>query len=243
VDQPPDDVLAILELPAAEYAPFEPAGTPAAPGSDFSGSALTLVSQPGDDFSMPSFWYGDIYAGDDFVGRVDFGATPGGWCARSAGGDKLAFKRDSTDSSGSIRAALRWFRLADTSQVYDPAPQLQVTSQLVWSPEGDRLAFSACEADNQACGLYLLDAATNTVRLLAAVEPTLWDPLWKPDGSQVAVIGSGSGTLFVVGAEKGERVYTGNFDLNAWQPAPNSPLMGWGVSFARNWEGGNCFTK
>ncbi|GAP16146.1 hypothetical protein LARV_03942 [Longilinea arvoryzae] len=242
VDLPPDDALAVFGLPSGGYRPAEPYGTPAAQGSDFSGSDLTLVSQPGDDFSMPSFWYGDIHTGETFLGRVDFGATPGGWCARSTGGDRLAFEYE-VDDNGSTSATLRWFQLEDVNQVYNPAPQLRVASQLAWSPTADELAFSACQGNNEDCGLYLLDAKTNTVKRLAALEASFWEPLWKPDGSQVAVIGSGSGMVFVVDAQTGERVYTGKFDLDAWQPAEESALAGWGVSFARSWDGGNCFTE
>ncbi len=243
VDLPPDNALALFGQPNAGYTPVDPYGTPAAPGSDFSGSALKLISQPGDDFNMPSFWYGDIYAGDYFVGRVDFGGVPGGWCARSAGGDILAFKYQLTENGSPSGETLRWFRLADVAQVYNPAPQLKVTSQLAWSPTGDQLAFTACQAAGDGCGLYVFDVETNAVKRLADMELSVWEPLWKPDGSQVAAVGSGSATLFVADVETGKLVYTGKFDLDAWQPAADSPVAGWGVQFSKNWNGGNCFTE
>jgi hypothetical protein len=241
VDLPPDEMLALFHQEQAGYTPAAPTGTQAAAGGDFAGSILRLVSIPGDDFNQPSFWYGDIYAGETYLGRVDFGSTPGGWCARSADGEVLAFKRETIQNSRTTSTTLNWFRSSDVTQVYVAAATLEPRSMLSWSPGGELLAFSACQVDESGCGLYILDGMTNTVRMLAEVEMSLWEPLWKPDGTQVAVISEE--TMYVVEVASGAVVYSGPFDTETWSPAADSPVADWGVKFARAWEGGNCFEK
>lgn len=243
VDLPPDESLALFTQAQEAYTPPDPAGTPAEAGSDFSGSELRLMSIPGDDFSLPSFWYGDLYAGETFVGRVDFGATPGGWCARSADGEVLAFRRETTVNNRTASASLNWFRLSDVTEVYVTAATLQVKSLLSWSPVAEQLAFSACLTGETGCGLYLLDVETNSVRMLAEMDLSLWEPLWKPDGTQVAVIGADSQRVYVVDVASGQVVSNDPFDAALWMPAAYSPVMDWGVSFAKEWDGGNCFAK
>lgn len=241
VDLPPDEALALFSQPREAYTPAAPGGTPAAAGKDFSGSELRLMSIPGDDFSLPSFWYGDLYAGETFVGRVDFGATPGGWCARSTDGEVLAFRRETILNDHPSSATLNWIRLSDVTEIYVTAAALQVKSLLSWSPTGEQLAFSACLAGESGCGLYLLDAETNSVRMLAEMDISLWEPLWKPDGTQVAVIAADSRRVYVVDVASGQVVSNDPFDSALWMPAAYSPVTKWGVMFAREWDGGNCF--
>jgi len=240
VDQPPDDALALFNHEHTVYTPPAAGDTLGVAGRDFSRSDLKLVSLPGDDFSMPSFWYGDIYAGDAYLGRVDFGATPGGWCERSASGETLAFKRDTILNSRLASTTLNWFALSDLRQVYVASEALQVTSALSWSPVEEKLAFTGCMSS--ACGLYLLDAQTNSLRLLAGMETTVWQPLWKPDGTQVAVAVPDAFKYYVVDAETGGVVYEGPFDQVAWQAEAGSPVAEWGMNFAREWKG-NCFKE
>ena len=127
VDQPPDDALALFNHERTVYTPPAAGDSLGVAGRDFSRSDLKLVSLPGDDFSMPTFWYGDIYAGDAYLGRVDFGATPGGWCERSASGETLAFKRETILNSRAASTTLNWFGLSDLRQVYVASEALQVT--------------------------------------------------------------------------------------------------------------------
>lgn len=238
----PAEVLALLNQPAVKYTPSAPQGSPATPGKDYSGSALRLVSVQGDDLNQPSFWYGDIYAGDAFLGRVNFGSMPGGWCARSAGGDKLAFRRESTQKP----AHLILLELSDLQPVEAQILNLQVESKLAWSPVADMLVFTAIDQTTYKRGVYLLDARTtqgsNQVRLLGELDSySPWMPLWKPDGSQVAVVTWDSASLFVVDVDRGGVVYEGKFDLAAWQPAADAPVRNWGVSVEKMLAVGNCF--
>lgn len=240
VDQPPDDALALFNHEHTVYTPPAAADSLGVAGRDFSRSDLKLVSLPGDDFSMPSFWYGDIYAGDAYLGRVDFGATPGGWCERSASGETLAFKRETILNSRPASTTLNWFALSDLRQVYVASEALQVTSALSWSPVEEKLVFTGCMSGG--CGLYLLDAQTNSLRLLAGMETTVWQPLWKPDGTQVAVAVPDAFKHYVVDASSGEVVYQGPFDQVGWQVGADSPAASWGVNFAKEWQG-NCFKE
>lgn len=242
IDLPPDEVLALVNQPEDGSIPPTLINTHLPAGGIDLHAPLTLISAPGDDSYEPAFWYGDIFAGETFLGRVNFGATPGGRCARSASGALLAYKHEAMLSGRISSVTLNWLRLNDFQTIHVTAPALHVSSMLSWAPVEDRLAFVAC-VEGSACGLYLLEAETNVVRLLTEVEVSKWEPLWKPDGTQVAVIGSTSGMMVVVDVENGAIVYRGRFDLGAWQPPSRSPVNEWGVQFAREWDGGNCFGK
>ena len=137
-------------------------------------------------------------------------------------------------------STLNWFKLSDLRQVYVASEALQVTSALSWSPVEEKLAFTGCMSD--ACGLYLLDAQTNSLQLLAGIETTLWQPLWKPDGTQVAVAVPDAFQYYVVDVGNGGIVYKGPFDQVGWQAGAGSPAAGWGVNFAKEWKG-NCFKE
>ena len=85
---------------------------------------------------------------------------------------------------------------------------------LVWSPDGERLAFS-CRCPT-GTGVYTIGADGTRLTLASAPREDEWMPMpqWSPDGSQIAlihddydVIASGqptTGTLVVVGAKGGE---------------------------------------
>jgi hypothetical protein len=81
---------------------------------------------------------------------------------------------------------------------------------LVWSSDGERLAFSCpCPGGE---GVYTIRADGTSMTLLAA-EPSLPMPQWSPDGSQIAFVPGEfdfqvteppEGSLVVVGAQGGE---------------------------------------
>jgi LysM repeat protein len=190
VDQPPERLLELFGQDFGGYRPAASLGTPPPPDFDPARSALRLFSIPGDDFNLPTFWYGDIYAGNYLLGRVDFGGSPGGYCDRSADGSRLAFNKVVFAGENEAREYLRWLDLRDVSQVYDPAPELELVSKVAWAPQGARLAFSACQVGRMDCGLYLLDTDTNEVRLLSTAGVGALAPVWKPDGTQLAFIRS-----------------------------------------------------
>ena len=172
VDQPPEQVLELFGQDFSGYQPAAPLGTPPPPGFDPAQSALRLHSIPGDDFNLPTFWYGDIYAGDYLLGRVDFGGSPGGYCDRSADGSKLAFNKVVFAGENEAHEYLRWLDLRDVSQVYDPAPELELVSKVAWAPQGARLAFSACRVGKD--GLRLVPAGHGNQRGAPALYSRGW---------------------------------------------------------------------
>jgi hypothetical protein len=246
VDVPPDNALALLGKGFPGYTPQEPYGTPAPQGFDPSKSKLAVYSVPGDRFDAPSFWYGDIIANGYLLGRVNFGSTPGGFCGRSADGSKLAFDFMTSDPTGSVLShSLRWLDLRSIQTIHQPAPDLVNLGVLSWSTKQEKLAIFGCKADQKDCGLYQLDPATNYVRLLLAGVYANWQPIWSPDGSQIAFVDilKEGYPLYVVDVQTGQVIYQGKFDANAWQVPDDSPTNQWGVSFPRGREGNACFIE
>ena len=96
------------------------------------------------------------------------------------------------------------------------------------------------------CGLYLLDTDTNEGRLLSTAGVGALAPLWKPDGTQLAFIRSDVDqeyTLLVIDAANGNTLYSGKFDVDAWQTAGDAPVSDWGLEMQRGYQGSNCFVE
>ena len=146
IGEPPAEILALMEQEPHPYQPLDPQGAPPPTGFESAGSPLRLQSQGGDSFSAPSFWLGDLFAGEYYLGRVDFGAVPGGAsCDRSADGNQLAFVYQVLEMGRAKIESLRWFDLRDLETIHEPAPDLHVVSPVQWSPAGEQIGFFACK--------------------------------------------------------------------------------------------------
>jgi LysM repeat protein len=249
VQTPPQAVQDLLGQEFQGYIPPAPEGTPPPEGFDPSRSELTARTVPADSFEQPNLFFGDIYADGYLLGRVDFGARPGGNCDRSADGSKLAYSYETLDDSHLASATLRWLDLGDIGQVHEVAPELSVFGQVAWSPVADQVAFSACtglvDDRYQDCGVYLYDLPTNRVRLLTDVGASSWDLLWKPDGTQIAFVSTldDAHNFYILDAASGETLSQGIFDADAWRFPAGAPVNDWGVSFPRGYEGMRCFSN
>jgi LysM repeat protein len=245
----PQAVQDLLGQEFQGYIPPTPEGTPPPEGFDPSRSELTARTVPADSFEQPNLFFGDIYADGYLLGRVDFGARPGGNCDRSADGSKLAYSYETLDGSHLTSTTLRWLALGDIGQVHEVAPELSVFGQVAWSPVADQVAFSACtslvDGRYQDCGVYLYDLPTNQVRLLTNVGASSWDLLWKPDGTQIAFVSTldDAHNFYILDAASGETLPQGIFDADAWRFPAGAPVNGWGVSFPRGGEGMRCFSN
>ncbi|MFM8320126.1 MAG: TolB family protein [Chloroflexota bacterium] len=252
VGAPPAEVLALFDQPAI-YRPRPPAGSPPPPGFDPASSPLALRPTAGDHFHNPSFWFGDLYAvrqADDaegllqdgapvdgyLLGRVDFGSVPGGWCDRSADGSRIAFIHIQTDPQSSAgQERLRWLDLRRVETPLAPQPELAQAGAPSWAPAGSLLALTACQPLT-ACGLYRVDASSGQAVLLASGAIATFPPLWRPDGSQVAVQWQDAVQglqVLVVDAQTGQVIYAG--------AEAGSPTRSWGVTFSTGLTGfGRC---
>jgi hypothetical protein len=185
VDQPPAEVLSLLDRPLQPYQPLPPQGDPVPAGFDLAYSTLSLRTIFGDDINTPSFFYGDIYADATYlVGRVDFGSVPGGFCQRSPDGLQLAFDHVTLSNDSAAIHRLRWLELSSPADVHTVLPELQLVSLPVWGPDSARLAFTACDAA-QSCGLYTYDTLSGALLRLADGGNAV-PPVWSPGGVEIA---------------------------------------------------------
>jgi hypothetical protein len=228
--------VATLKPPSSTYVPPAPEGGPPPADFDPSNSPLDIRIHMGDDLNNPSFFYGDIYAMDYLLGRVDLGYSPVRWCDRSEDGSRLAFVYFTPPETGESHK-LRWFDLRDVTEVFDPLPDLEIKSGISWSPLGYQLAFFACAAEEK-CGLYLLDADKNEYQLITDDVMGYHLLLWKPDGEELAFYATGTGgeKFYIVNVEHGEITFTADREIDL--QAPGSPIREWGVMFT---EGKDCF--
>ncbi len=257
VSAPPPEILALLDTPSTPYQPATPQGELAPAGFDPSASYLGMNILAADATSQPSAWVGDLYAlpqnpgggglitpaqakqnGGYLLGRVDFGAVPGGWCDRSANGKRLAFNWQHPSQETGPDVRLRWFELSAPGMVYEPDPALVLSSPVSFAPSGYTLAFFACK--NGACGLYLLEAdqPETPARLLTPDLNGYAPPTWKPDGSQLAsesLDAQGAAILTIVDIQTGAILYQG--------PRLGSPFENWGAALTIELTGfGRCIS-
>jgi Tol biopolymer transport system component len=113
------------------------------------------------------------------VGRCADSDSTGGQQEQASGGEvsngKIAFTRNSDihviDGEGDHET-----RLTYTAQVSEDHP--------VWSPDGQKIAFTANKSGEQESALYVMNAdGTNKIQLAADV---LWFPSWSSDGQKIA---------------------------------------------------------
>jgi hypothetical protein len=234
-DSPTPEILAYLDQAPQGYQPLPPQGVLAPPEFDPSQSKLSMVTVIGDNPERPSQFFGDIYADDYLIGRIDFGAVPGGWCDRSPDGRRIAFTYTTEQPDNSYYETFRWYSLIDR-QVIDPFPALELRSNVSWAPDSIRLAFTAItDGDYENRALYVYNTNTGELTRLAPEAAGPWHPHWSPDGNYVVSVvpsleNDNRATLYAVDARSGEIYYQGPFDLDNWQAAPDSPTHEWGIT-------------
>lgn len=217
------------------------------PNFDPSQSALRMRSIPGGNFERPEFFYGDLYAEDYLLGRVNFGQIPGGWCDRSPDGSRIAFNYIPGDEEREGHGHLRWFTLRDLETVHNPYPDMRLFSPLTWGPDSRRLAFTASvSGQREDRALYVLDVEHNRLQRLPEAASSPYQAVWHPEGGQLASIvplpgAEGRFQLVVADVASGEVVYRGEFNAESWRPGPDSPTHDWGVAFEHGISGfGRC---
>lgn len=216
---------------------FEPG--PATGGFDATSLPLQArVTMFGTEGSAQANFAYDLYADNYYLRTLDTGAISGGWCDRSPDGRWLAWNY----GLGENPLTLQVISLENAQQVIKPISSEELgeglLSPVAFSPNSDYLAFFACL--QPGCGVYLYGLESGELNF-APTGRAAGPPLaWKPDGSQLAGLTSREGgepELVILDANRLEVVYRGPFDTQAWQPAPDSPIVNWGVSIPRSVDG------
>ncbi len=239
LDESAEGIAYGVSLPAYVTQTYNPQFDKGPAPSGFDPSDLPLTTQSvGPDSEPPrETFLVDLFAGGYYLGTVESGDAPLYGCVRSPLGDKLAFLYLSPTG----RAALRWLDLRDASRTFAPRKDLVLDAPPAWSPDGERLIFTACDA--ASCGLYLLRPESGENALIAPLPAASFvEPLWGPDGNAAAVlIPAGEGlTLRVIRLSDGSAIYEGPFDAETWQPPADSPLTAWKVNFPRQGASNSC---
>ncbi len=216
---------------------FEPGPTPA----EFNAASLPLqarVTMLGADDSGQEHFAFDLYADSYYLRTLDTGQVSGGWCDRSPDGRWLAWNY----GLGENPLTLRLIRLEDIRDVFEPIPPEELGGGLLspvsFSPGSDRLAFFACL--QAGCGVYMYTMESGELRFTELAGVGGPPPVWKPDSSQLAVLASSEGEtqeLVILDASTLDVIYRGPFDPQTWQPAPDAPILSWGISVPRSADG------
>jgi Tol biopolymer transport system component len=86
---------------------------------------------------------------------------------------------------GDLRLVMEWNTTADS---FDPAGVLPA----VWSPDGERLAFSA-RGGMDSLDIFVIEFNEESVLNLTQNPGNDWDPNWAPDGKSIVFISDRSG--------------------------------------------------
>jgi UDP-N-acetylglucosamine pyrophosphorylase len=79
-----------------------------------------------------------------------------------------------------------------------------------WSPNGDRLAFTALDES----GIYLIGAEGGEATFLTEGE----QPAWAPNGDRLAFTALDESGIYLIGAEGGEATFLTEGEQPAWAP-------------------------
>jgi Tol biopolymer transport system component len=80
------------------------------------------------------------------------------------------------------------------------------TNLPVWSPDGNQIAYIACEKE---CTIYRVNADGSGLTQLTTDEVVFWPPAWSPDGLQIVFVScrdSRQGDLFIMNADGSDLV-------------------------------------
>jgi hypothetical protein len=143
----------------------------------------------------------EIYAGGYYLGTVTSqdGPLPAFYqltCRRSPDGSQVAFSRLASGENELYFASqgLSWIDLAEAAasgslEVIPVAPQLtRLGRDFAWSPDSSRLAYWACRAQAQPCGVLLFDPETRRNTLLASASYGAVNFTWHPSGDRLAFV-------------------------------------------------------
>jgi hypothetical protein len=171
----------------------------------------------------------EVFAGDDFLGTVEFGDPWRTTCTRSPDGRLLAY---TFWRAGHGNAPLRWFSLDDLENVHLPLPSLS-PQDFAFSPDGRQLALIACRREED-CRLYLIDTDTghrHRIRNFAEGNFLAWDPSGEFLAFQGRAYTGAPFLVMVISAKTGDIVYTGPRDLISGRAAEGSPTRNWDGDF------------
>ena len=174
----------------------------------------------------------DLFAGINYLGKVEFGNPFTMICDRSPDGRRIAFVSQPSDDPA-MDAFLHFFDLAEPLRpLHAPINDNTVTA-LAFSPDSRHLAAFGRYASLSA--IYIIDTDTGESQRLMTFDSAR-SLVWSPDGRYLALIASfrsqpDKGSLIVLDAATGELVYD-SLLAGPGSPLPSDwPGAAWGVPF------------
>ncbi len=126
--------------------------------------------------------------------------------AISLNGDRIAWLQGVREGGKDTRTSALY--VAERRSGATPKRVAANARDVVWSPDGNRLAFLSDTEHKGQMQLYFAPAAGGRARKLTSLQGFLTDPHWSPDGKQIVILFAdhapgGGGPLEAVPAETG----------------------------------------
>ncbi len=208
---------------------------PAPAGFDPARSRLTFQSRLASD-GQPGL---DLFAGDYYLGRLPASSDSILACERSQDGRRIVYSL-LPGRAGRGAASLFWADLSAVEQAHPVQPGDRLVGDFAISADGRLLAYFGCTAGTSECGVFVVDTASGRQDQLISLAFADY-LLWKPDGSQIALLGSqrglGDWTYDVIDIASQGILYQQLFDWKRLGALPDSPTQDWGVPFQAQYGG------
>ncbi|MCP4429313.1 MAG: translocation protein TolB, partial [Chloroflexi bacterium] len=109
----------------------------------------------------------------------------------------------------------------DYEQFSFPRPFPYLKSDLHWSPDGENIVFEVVQPSSGFNDLFLINADGSNPRQLTFHPASDSEPVWSPDGSQIAFVSmrDGNWEIYTINADGSELTRVTNTPGDETEPA------------------------